>query len=265
MSKIDQSLKDLYGIDTLANKDQWVNRIHPLVKFILTIVYIFIVVSFQQYDLMGLLGMGVYLLVVFQLADLSFYDCLRRLKVVLPLICLLGIANLWMDQTVIQIGKLQITTGMVSMLTLMIKGIFSVLASYVLVTTTTMDGICHAMRMIHIPSILVTQFMLTYRYIAVLMTEVNRMVQAYSLRAPGQNGIQFKVWGSLTGQLLLRSIQRANDVYESMILRGFDGSFRHIGKGRKLNGQDVLYLTVWLAFFIFARKVPFIILIGNQF
>ena len=60
------------------------NRVHPLVKFILTIGYIVVAVSFPKYDLIGLLGMAVYLIAWFLLAELSFGKCLRRLRVVLP-------------------------------------------------------------------------------------------------------------------------------------------------------------------------------------
>ena len=67
---------------------------------------------------------------------------------------------------------------------------------------------------------------MTYRYVTVLLEEVNRITQAYSLRAPNQKGIHYKVWGTLTGQVLLRSMDRANAVYESMLLRGYDGSFQ---------------------------------------
>lgn len=49
-----------------------------LVKFILTIGYIVVAVSFPKYDLIGLLGMAVYLIAGFLLAELSFGKCLRR-------------------------------------------------------------------------------------------------------------------------------------------------------------------------------------------
>lgn len=70
-----------------------------------------------------------------------------------------------------------------------------------------------------------TQVLLTYRYVTVLLEEANRMTQAYSLRAPNQKGVHFKVWGTLAGQLLLRSMDRANEVYESMTLRGYQENF----------------------------------------
>ena len=74
------------------------NRVHPLVKFILTIGYIVVAVSFPKYDLIGLLGMAVYLIAGFLLAELSFGKCLRRLHVVLPLVCMVGLANPFFDR-----------------------------------------------------------------------------------------------------------------------------------------------------------------------
>ncbi|GAA6410214.1 ABC transporter ATP-binding protein [Blautia hominis] len=109
------------------------------------------------------------------------------------------------------------------MITLMMKGVFTVLASYLLIATTSIEKLCYVFRLLHIPKILVTQILLTYRYITVLLGEVNRITQAYSLRAPKQKGVHFKVWGSLSGQLLLRSMDRATMVYESMTLRGYNG------------------------------------------
>ncbi len=263
MSKINHAIHEIHQIDRLASRDQWVNNLHPLVKLFLTIVYILVVVSFSKYDVIGLAAMAIYLIVGFTLSELSFRECLWRLRVVLPLVCMVGLANPFFDRIPVQIGYLRINTGVISMLTLMMKGVFAVMASYLLIATTTIEKLCYAMRLIHVPSILVTQIMLTYRYITLLLDEVNRITQAYALRAPKQKGVQFKVWGSLTGQLLLRSIDRANDVYESMTLRGYQGDFRYIGERCALRWQDVLYALVWLALFVLCRNVPIIIVIGN--
>ena len=63
------------------------NRLHPLIKFLLTVYYIVLTVSFSKYDVIGLCGMMVYPLILFLLSELSFSDCLRRLRLVLPLVC----------------------------------------------------------------------------------------------------------------------------------------------------------------------------------
>lgn len=263
MSKISSAIYEIHHMDTIAARDQWMNRIHPLVKFMLTIIYIATVVSFPKYDVISLAGMAVYLIAGFLLADLSFKECIWRLRVVLPLVCMVGLANPFFDRIPVELGALHINAGVISMVTLMIKGVFTVLASYILIATTSIEKICYALRLLHVPKILVTQILLTYRYITVLLGEVNRITQAYALRAPNQKGVHFKVWGSLTGQLLLRSIDRANDVYESMTLRGYQGEFRYVGENIRMRWQDLLYLAVWLWVFVLFKKIPVIIVVGN--
>lgn len=263
MSKIGNAIYEIHHMDTIAARNQWVNQIHPLVKFVLTVFYITMVVSFSKYDVFGLAGMGVYPLAVFILSEVSFKDSLKRLRVVLPLVCFVGILNPIFDKTMVNWGGLMFRAGILSMITLILKGVFSVLASYLLIATTSIEKLCYAFRLIHVPKILVTQILLTYRYISVLLEEVNRITQAYSLRAPNQKGIQFKVWGSLTGQLLLRSMDRANTVYESMELRGYHGEFQYVGEKIHVRRQDILYLGIWVGIFVLFRKVPVIWVIGN--
>lgn len=88
------------------------------------------------------------------------------------------------------------------------------------------------------------------------------MMLAYKLRAPGQKGIHFKVWGSFLGLLLLRSMDRAQTVYESMLLRGYQGEIR----GREFRGskgRSVLYVCLWTAALLFLRLVPVFEIVGN--
>ena len=61
------------------------------------------------------------------------------------------------------------------------------------------------------------------RFILPLVCAVGLMTEAYSLRAPGQRGVHISAWGSFLGQLLLRSMDRAESLYSSMLLRGFTG------------------------------------------
>lgn len=250
MNKISNAIYEINKLDELANQKQWINQIHPLIKLLVTVGYIIIIISFDQYDLSKVLVMGVYPITIFILGEISFMESLWRLRIVLPLVCVIGIFNPFYDKTVaFQIGEIEVTTGMISMATLMIKGIYSVLASYLLIVTTTIEKICYALRLLHVPVILITQILLTYRYISVLLSEVNRITQAYSLRAPNQKGIHVKVWGSLMGQLLLRSIDRAGIIYDSMNLRGYDGRFYYYGR-KVCNAKNWIYLFFWVSIFL---------------
>jgi len=242
-------------MDQTAQRDQWLNHIHPLVKLLVTVSFIVDTVSFSKYDLTGLLRMGIYLIVVFILGEISFGNALKRLRIVLPVVCLMGLFNPIFDRRpVMELGKITITAGVLSMLTLMVKGIYSVLASYLLVASTSIEKICYALRRLHVPSVIVTQILLTYRYVSLLLAEANRMMQAYTLRAPYQKGVHIKVWGSLAGQLLLKSMNRAEEVYESMTLRGYRGEFDYAAR-QPCRGKDYVYLTVWCVVFCGLRMI----------
>lgn len=265
MSKLNSAIYEIHYMNGLANQDQWVNRIHPLVKLIITIIYIAIVVSFNKYNLTGIIGMTIYPIVLFLTGDISFKGSIRRLRLVLPLVCFVGILNPFFDRESINtINGVGISGGMVSMITLMLKGILTVLASYLLIATTTIEKICYAMRLLYIPKIFVTQILFIHRYVTVLLDEANHITQAYSLRAPNQKGVHYKVWGSLIGQLLLRSIDRAEDIYQSMCLRGYNGEF-YYDSGIKGKAKDYLYFIIWFAIFGVIRFLPVLEMVGNLF
>lgn len=48
MNKLGNALYEIHHMDMLAAKDQWVNKLHPLVKLVLTIVFLTVTMSFQN-------------------------------------------------------------------------------------------------------------------------------------------------------------------------------------------------------------------------
>lgn len=90
------------------------------------------------------------------------------------------------------------------------------------------------------------------------------MIRAYSMRAPDQKGIQRGVWGSFAGQLILRTYDRAQRVYQAMNLRGFTGEY-HTGATGEVSLRDIAYLAGWSLFFILARLYNLPMLLGSLF
>ena len=265
MGKISEAIYEVHYMDTIASKDSPIHRVHPLVKLIVTAAYIWITVSFNKYDITGLITMVIYPVALFSLSGISFRHSIKKLRIILPFVILMGILNPFFDREPrFLLYGLTVTNGMVSGLTLFIKGILTVLASYLLIATTRIEAICYAFNILHVPEILVTQILLTYRYITVLLSEANHIFEAYSLRAPFQKGIHHKVWGSLIGQLLFRSIDRATALYDSMVLRGYNGNFKH-SQLPKARWQDFAYLVSCGAVFAVLRYTSFTALIGNLF
>ena len=263
MDKLNSAQLELREMDELAAADSPVHRLNPLCKLLVTVFYIAAVVSFPKYDLSALVVMVLYPVLLFQAAGIPVGLCFHKLRIVLPLVCAVGLVNPFLDHTPLtQMGGFVITGGMVSMVTLMLKGVFSLMASFLLIATTSIDTLCAALRTLHVPDLLTTLLLLTYRYIGVMLEEVSIMTEAYSLRAPGQKGIHISAWGSFLGQLLLRSMDRAEALYHSMLLRGFRGEY-YYAEVPKCGVSSVVFTIVCCMAFLCARWVNLPVLLGS--
>lgn len=263
MNQAVHALRELGQMDALSQMDTGVHRLHPLAKLLATVFYIATAASFHKYALSALFPMLLYPVFLFSATGIPVRTCFRKLRLVLPLVCAVGILNPFLDPApVLMLGSVPVSGGMLSMATLMLKGVFCLMASFLLIATTSIDSICVALRKLHVPSILVTLLLLTFRYVSVMMDEVSNMTDAYALRAPGQKGIHFTAWGSFVGQLLLRSMDRASELYQSMLLRGFRGEFPY-ADSQKWKMGDTLYLLAAVSFCAVCRFVPLADFLGK--
>lgn len=263
MSEINKASKEIREMDEMAEMNSAIHSINPLSKLVVTIAYIFITVSFDKYQLSAISAMILYPALLFAISGISVKKCFYKMRFVLPLVLAVGIFNPFFDKSVaFTLGNITVTGGVISMITLMQKGIFCLSASFLLASTTSIDKICAALRMLHFPKFFVSLLLLTYRYIEVMVDEVSNMTTAYKLRAPGQKGIKFSAWGSFLGQLLLRSMDKAEEIYAGMMLRGYDGEFRYARK-EKFRLVDAIYCVVWIALFVLFRFVDVAGIVGN--
>jgi len=265
MNSIERQLREIEKLNNLQQRNQWMNRIHPLVKVLLSLFYILLTVSVDKYRIDLMLALAIYPFMCFNLADLRLRDALYRLRLILPLVIFVGIFNPIFDRrTVLVFMGISVSGGTISMLNLMIKGINAVLAAYILIATTSIEDICYALRLLHVPKVIVIVILLLNRYLSVLGEEADRIMTAYHLRAPQQKGLHYTVWGPLVGQWLMRSMDRAEILYESMTLRGFKGEFEPSGRHSSLPAS-LPYLFFWTVVLLVLRFTPLLQMIGGLF
>lgn len=256
-------LKSMYEIrllDELSRKETFIHRLHPLVKLLTTVVYLIAVVSFGKYEISRLLPLVFYPVLIITFAELPLKPILKRVLLVEPLIIGIGILNPLFDHQVFALCGVEISRGWITFLSILIKCGLTVTAALLLIATTGMEKLGCALRMLRIPRLFVLQLLLTYRYISVLLEEVGTMLRAYSLRSPRQKGVHHSVWGSLSGQLILRTFERAQRVYQAMSLRGFTGEYI-TGSQTRMKAGDFVYLAGWILFFVVDRifNIPFLL------
>ena len=263
MNKMEKALRELAEMDELAARSSPLHRLHPAAKLLSTIGYIIVTVSFAKYDLSGLFPMLLWPLLLFAVSGVSVRSCFYKLRIVLPLVMAVGLFNPLFDRAPrLLLGSLAVSGGVVSMLSLMLKGVYCLMASFLLMATTPIDSLCAALRRLHVPGMLVSLLLLTYRYVGVMTEELAVMTDASHLRAPGQKGIHVLAWGSFLGQLLLRSMDRAQELYASMLLRGYHEQF-HYARIRAFAARDALYLSGSVCLFVLLRLCPLTELLGR--
>ncbi len=264
MADILGSVVEVKHIDELSKKNNMINNIHPLIKLMLTLIYICTLASFNRYDIAGMLPFFLYPTVVIIICDIPMGKIIKRVLMVEPFIIFAGILNPILDRNLVQIGGVSFSAGWLTFASLVIKSTLMVTAGFLLIATTGIDDVAKTLSLMRVPPVFVLLFLLTYRYIFVLMDEAGRLMRAYHMRAPRQTGIKIKVWGSMVGQLLIRTYNRAQVIYQSMVLKGYQGKY-NTSIGKRLKRGDVFYLVIWLLFIAASRVYNLPLLISGLF
>lgn len=265
MSKLRDAIGYLHEIDIESERRRKVSEVSTVSIFLVTFLYLCILVSYDKYDMIGILGMGIYLIAISIAEDISLLKGLRKTKYIILLLFFVGIANPFIDREVIcRINNIPVSGGMISFITLFVKGIFALLACYLMIIRIGMQGLAEAMKKLRIPNVIINTFLLIHRYIIVFMKEIDKMTQAYSMRANGKKGIDIKSWGSFAGLILIRSVDRANEVYKSMLLRGYEEERPVVISNIKYSFMySLLYLILWIGVFILLRFYNIFEILGN--
>lgn len=235
-------MNTIHSLEEMAEANTIIHKLHPMVKLVTTFLYIVLVVSFNPYDVTGLVVFLFYPVILMALAEIPYKPLLTRLLVALPFSFFAGISNIFYNQNVaFMIRNIPITFGVISFFSIMIKTVFTVMAVLILIATTSLPQISYQLLVIKVPKIIVEQIMLTYRYISVLLEQVANMYTAYMLRAPGAKGIKMRDMGIFVGQLLLKSFDRAENIYFAMKCRGYDGRYLY-AKPESIKKTDWIFM-----------------------
>lgn len=254
MGKLASSLFQLKYIEELSRRQIWINKVNPLIKLVLTMALVVSVSSIGKYDLQSAVLYFIYPAFIFSAVEIPMKPI--ALKMIVPVFmgASLGILNPVFDQNyMVLFGGISLSAGWLSFLVLFLKSLLCILFAMILIATTCVEDIAWALVKLKLPRMMALQFLLMFRYISLLVSEVERGLEAYSLRSGGETALTYDVWGSFLGQVMMRTADKSKTLYEAMQLRGFEGTF-HGGDIGKINKVDVIYLLGW-SFFLVALYV----------
>ena len=241
MSPVESALAHLGALDDLAARDTPAARLDARVKALATVAFVVVVASFGRGDALRLLPLAAWPIALGALGDVPWRPVLLRLVLASPFA--LGVAAFepLLDRApALAVGGLTVSAGAVAFATILLKFALALSAALVLVATTGFDAVCAGLERLGTPRLLVAQLLLLYRYLFVLAEEAGRMVRAHALRSPDRPRPTARVVATLLGQLLVRTLARAERVHAAMRCRGFDGTMRLVRQTR-LSRADLAF------------------------
>ena len=242
-SKIDKALDALAAMERGAVAECPRCIASTRADMLLTLVYLALLLSVPLQDVSRLVWFAAYPIVAASVAGCGYGRVLRQSLYVLPLIVFVGIFNPLVDRTPAFVAwGVTVSRGWVSFVSITVRGLLSVQAVLVLTASCGFADVCRQLRALGVPSFLTTQLLMVYRYMSVLLEELQTMARARAARG--------------YGQLFLRSVDRAERIHRAMLARGFDGTMprytaadRHGAHG----WEPVAWTVAWIAAMVWMR------------
>lgn len=246
--KLSEAAASMRHTENLSQRNSPLHDMSAVAKIISTVAYIVCVVSFGRYDVSGLVPFFAYPIWACAVAGIPIKILFMRSLAALPFVAFAGLANVFFDSTRMSLPfGLSISLGWISFLVLCMKAFLTVSAAIILSSTTPIFALAEGLKKLKIPCVIVLQFTMTVRYIDILCSEAVRITQAYSMRSAGANVAKFSDWPKIAGNLFLRSLDRAENVYACMSCRGFSARDLSAFAGENPSYKDILCAAAFSA------------------
>lgn len=254
-------------LDKYSNLNSFIHELDPRVKIITTLFFLIVVMTTPPVFLWAFLIYFLIELIILIISKIPILFILKRFLIVIPFILFIVIFAPFISKNEYtgsyNLGILRNLGGgfyninsVLVIMNVVLKSFLSIIALILLSSTTPFSQLLLGFRKLKVPSILTDIASFMYRYIFVIVDEVQRMVRARNARNYRSKWIwQSKVVGSIIANLFLRSYERGERVYFAMLSRGYNGNLI-LNYKYKMRWIEWLYLII---FFIILTLIRFFI------
>ena len=188
------------------------------------------------------------------IVGISYRKLLIQSFIVVPFAAVIGIFNPIINHhPALEFYGYTISIGWVEWIVIMLRTWLSTQVAFLLLYAIGFQNICRALQRLGLPSLLILQLLFVYRYLTVLVQETLCMVRAREARSYGRKSYPLKHWSQFIGQLLLRTLLRAQHIHQAMIARRFNGKIYNNSTAGKWRWKETLFISVWAFYFIIIR------------
>lgn len=259
MSDLRAALSDIYSLEELSGGTSAIHSIDARAKIAGSLFYIAVLLSFGRYELSALTPFLACTAAASAAAGIPPRLILKRSAAALPFCFFAAVSSLFFDRTpLFSLMGRDISGGWLIFFSILLRSFICVFSVLILIATTPMHEITRALRCLHVPESLVFLFEMTCRYAGTIAEEALSMRTAYALRG---RSLKMGDMGSFAGQLLLRSLSRAERISWAVKCRG--GLCGRIGGKSPLRRKDFIFLAAVCGSALFFRAVNIPLALGR--
>lgn len=209
-------------------------------------LYTLLLISIDKFDVRRVVLFTAFPLFSAVAARVSLRKLLLRVLALSPFIIIMAAANPFLDREIhlTLLERFPVSGGMLSAAVIFFKAMLSLTAMLVLDHCISVSGLCDALQRMHVPAAFTTQLMLMHRYIHLIISEAATLMKARDMRSTSKTGRGPLATANLIGTLLVRSTERSERVYRSMLARGFDGTVPLQHHQRLRSADALFFITV---------------------
>ena len=232
----------------------------PTLKILLAFIYVCFAVSFPKYDMAGIMMFASLPLAALIASSKDIFKSLKNSLAAVPIALVIGAANLWFERaTMLDFGIVKISAGEISLAVLCVKAWACAAAAVAFSQCASESEMTKGLAALKIPCPIALQISLTMRYIPIIAEQARQVLRAYSLRSAHASGAaKITDWPKLAGSLLLRSLDRASNIYAAMRARGFEAKCSQTTRGQIMASDiliSALFVCVCAAFKILSGEI----------
>jgi cobalt/nickel transport system permease protein len=216
------------NIEEFSQGNSFVHQLDPRSKIVAAVVYSVVVAL--NHSVSACMAALVFPLVLICAARIEAKRVVARLA-----LANLFIVFLWAvlpftahGQVIGSVGPIPVyEDGVRQALLITVKSNAILMTILVLLGTSSVLTLVHALSHLGVPSKLVHLFFFCFRYFHVIHEEFQRLTKAMKIRGfkPGTNLHTYRAYAYLVGMLLVRSFDRSKRILAAMKCRGFKGEF----------------------------------------
>jgi cobalt/nickel transport system permease protein len=240
-------------IEEVALRRTWMRARSPLAKIMSAAVFLVVLVSYDRRSVGAIFSMFAFPVVWASLGGVSIRWVVRKISLPLFMLAIFAVTNVYFDREICDyIFGMPVSGGVLSWFSIVLRAALSLSVALLLISTTGMVNLAEGLIALGIPRVIVVNLLIVYRYIFVLADEASSMNRARVSRSCGKKGMELSIAATLIGQLLVRSLARAERIHAAMASRGLsERSF----EGLKVEWRiaDTLWVVFSLVFLLAAR------------